>query len=95
MKPSVRRLTEGLRRKYEDAVEEKKETIRTIARAHALTKEFREDKPLMRWWDTHCKGRSTGEVQGILQGGVDRGEISYSQGLLVLDFLTTQGYLSA
>jgi hypothetical protein len=89
MKPSLKRLRE----RYDMAKEEKKEQVRSYARMHNMAKEFQRDKGLVEWWDLNCKGRATSEVQGILQGGVDRREISYDQAVLVLDFLTSQGYL--
>lgn len=94
MKPSLERLRRKLNEKYESASEEKKEQIRLIAKSYGHTKAFQHDELLTAWWDRNCKGKRTSEIQPILQKGVDNGEITRAQAILVLDFLTEQGYLA-
>ena len=91
MKPSLRRLRE----RYEIATAEKKEEIQNAASMHNRAKRFQRDKGLVEWFDEHCKGKMTREVQPELQRGLEAKEITYDQAVLVLDFLTDQGFLSA
>ena len=91
MKPSLRQFRERIGM----ISEEKKAQIKAAAQSHAIAKKFERDKALVNWWDRNCMGHTTSEVQKIIHRGVIVKEISYEQGLLLLNFLTDQGYLAA
>lgn len=83
MKPSLRMLREAY-------------SIKSKVQAdpsYRLARDFKRDASLRTWWDEHCRGLKTEMVQPEVQRGLNEGEINPRQAKLVLDFLTSQGYL--